>query len=77
MTYNNGNGTTNGKFITVQHSMQTYSTNNVNMFTNHPTYGRYYDKWIWDYSKTYDIQASISRSSTVVKTLSAANCDSN
>lgn len=76
ITYPNGDGTNNGKFITVQHTLDTISTNNVTLFATLPDWGREYTKLYWNYEKTYH-EAPSTTASTTLSTLTVAECDSN
>lgn len=54
ITYPNGDGTNNGKFIAVSHTVDSLANANVNFYGNLPGFGTQYTKIFYDYPKTYN-----------------------
>ena len=55
ITYPNGDGTTNGKFIVLHYSGPTHNANNRAFVSDLPNWGQSYTKKIYAFSKTTNI----------------------
>ena len=78
ITYPNGDGTQNGKVITVQHTYDMITTNDIAKFSTLPGWGsgREYSKTFYNYVKTYH-EVTTTQTTTTGAALGPTQCDGN